>query len=589
MKADAPADLRRTLPETAPDMARSAPRNAGDGAHWQVCIVGAGPTGLILANLLGAHGVRVLLLERQAGTVDEPRAVTIDDESLRTVQATGLIEPVLQHVVQGYGVHYYSWRKRVFARIEPASTEYGYAKRNAFRQQVLVRQLRDGLARHAGVDLRFGHALESFRQDLAGVALTVRSGERTSVLHCDWLVACDGGRSGVREQLGITLEGGSYDEKWLIADLLQRRSAFRHTRTYCDPRRPAIRLPGPDGTLRYEFMLHPGEDPEQMLDEARIRGWIAEREPSDAQLPLARKVVYAFHARIAPRWRVDRVLLAGDAAHLTPPFAGQGMNSGVRDAANLAWKLAAVVQGASPQLLDSYEQERKPHAWWLIRMAVRIGAFMQPKSVFAAALAQAALKLLGLVPVARDYILQLRFKPRPRFAEGFFVPHPVRGAVVPSGQLLPQPWVELKGGCRVRLDDVLGQGFALLHWTDGGGPPTAPTGPGVPVSMRHIGLLRQSDDFIAGSADEVEASATNVVVRDCDGVLASVLDSARARGVVLRPDRYVLAYLPGGAADGESTGLGPALALLATVSMPSLTTPAPSHTAPQAGALHDAI
>jgi 3-(3-hydroxy-phenyl)propionate hydroxylase len=316
----------------APLPLSSMPALSG-GTHFPVVIVGAGPTGLMLANLLAMQGVNALVIERSTNTVGEPRAVTIDDESLRTVQATGLIGEVLPHVVQGYGVHYYSWRGKEFARIEPNAMEHGFPKRNAFRQQVLVGQLRDGLQRFAGSAIWFGHELVKFRDegDAGGaVHLELRHDGETRHISCNWLVACDGGRSGVREQLGISLTGSTYDEKWLIVDLLERSSAFRHTRTWCDPARPAIRLPGPDGTLRYEFMLHEGEDPDEMLDEARVRSWIHAREPADAQLAITRKVVYAFHARVAGKWKSGRVLLAGDAAHLTPPFAGQGMNSGVR-------------------------------------------------------------------------------------------------------------------------------------------------------------------------------------------------------------------------------------------------------------------
>ena len=293
-------------------------------AHYAVVIVGAGPTGLILANLLGVYGVKALLLEQNLRTVDEPRAVTIDDESLRTVQATGLINRILPDIVQGYAVHYYSWTNTLFARIEPRTTEYGYPKRNAFRQPMLTSQLNEWLQRFGHVKTLFGHALSSFSQDAQAVRLEVLHHGAMKAFTCDWLVACDGGHSPVRERLGIPLTGSSYAVRWLIVDLLDRKTAFRHTRTYCDPARPAIRLPGPHGTLRYEFMLHAGEDPQQALDEAQLRGWIAQREPSDAQLPIARKVVYTFHARVAERWRDGRVFLAGDAAHLTPPFAGQG-------------------------------------------------------------------------------------------------------------------------------------------------------------------------------------------------------------------------------------------------------------------------
>jgi 3-(3-hydroxy-phenyl)propionate hydroxylase len=497
----------------------------------------------MLANLLGRQGVETLVIERNTSTVGEPRAVTIDDESLRTVQATGLITEVLPHVVQGYGVHYYSWRGKVFARIEPQAMEHGFPKRNAFRQQVLVGQLRDGLRRFSGSAIWFGHELVKFHDDGDsgnGVQLELRHGGETKHIRCDWLVACDGGRSGVREQLGIPLTGSSYDEKWLIVDLLERNSAFRHTRTYCDPARPAIRLPGPDGTLRYEFMLHEGEDPDDMLDEARVRGWIHAREPVDAQLPITRKVVYAFHARVANRWKAGRVLLAGDAAHLTPPFAGQGMNSGVRDAANLAWKLAAVVQGRLPaSLLDSYETERKPHAWSLIQMAVRIGTFMQPKSVPAAMLTQGALKLFSVFPPVRDYVLQLKFKPKPRFFEGFFVPRHAAAALVPAGQLLPQPQVELPGGTQAALDDVLGSGFALLSLADAESSAVAAARAALAsagLDCRHIPVVAQSDDFL-------QRAETDTTLRDCGGTLEAIIRSAGAQAVLLRPDRYVLAYL----------------------------------------------
>ncbi len=527
----------------------NAPLSAGsllkidDDNHFPVVIIGAGPTGLMLANLLGVQGIRTLVIERSINTVGEPRAVTIDDESLRTVQATGLINAVLPSVVQGYGVHYYSWRNREFARIEPSSMENGFPKRNAFRQQVLVGQLRDGLQRFDHANIWFGHELVGFRDEgLAGEAvhLELRHGGETKHISCQWLIACDGGRSPVREQLGIKLTGSTYDEKWLIVDLLNRSSAFRHTRTYCDPVRPAIRLPGPEGTLRYEFMLHEGEDPEQIVEEDVVRSLIHAREPADAQLVIARKVVYAFHARVAERWRVGRVFLAGDAAHLTPPFAGQGMNSGVRDAANLAWKVAAVVKGQMPaSLLDTYEPERKPHAWSLIQMAVRIGQFMQPKSRLAAMLTQGALKVASIYKPVRDYVLQLKFKPKPRFFEGFFVAGEARDAIVPAGQLLPQPMVELQGGAHVLLDDVLGEGFALLTLAGSRAVGWPDDLRAAGLACKHLAVVAKSDDFLRLPGD---TGVPDTVLQDFTGTLENILRSAGADAVLLRPDRYVLAY-----------------------------------------------
>lgn len=503
--------------------------------RYPVVIVGTGPTGLVLAHLLVRQGVEVLVIDRNPGTVAEARAVSIDDESLRTIQSAGMIDRVFPSIVPSYGVHYYSWRHRLFAKIEPTSTEFGFPKRNAFRQDVLVRQLCEGLqerqAQGQGVEVRFGHELVRFEDRGEFVQLEIQTPQGLRQVRADWLVACDGGRSTVREALGIAMEGSTYRQRWCIVDLIGRSNAFRHTRTYCDPVRPAIRLPGPDATVRYEFMLKPGENDEFALDETRLRAWIAQREPSDARLKIMRKVVYTFHARMATRWRAGRILLAGDAAHLTPPFAGQGMNSGVRDAANLAWKLAAVLQGrAGESLLDTYEMERKPHAWSLIRMALRIGSFMQPASVLGAALFQGALKLVCLVPAARDYILHLKFKPKPRFYEGFFDASCGAGSPVPPGQLFPQPRMQQPGGSEVLLDEWLGPGFSILQWADS--PELAwPAG----LQARVVKVLRQEDDFLPGLQAQV---------RDVSGVIGRLLAQAGAGAVVIRPDRHVLAYCP---------------------------------------------
>ena len=510
--------------------------------HYPVVIIGAGPSGLMLANLLGVYGVETLLIERHSTTVGEPRAVSIDDESLRAVQNAGALGRVLPDIVQGYGVHYHALSGKVFARILPTSREYGYAKRNAFRQPLFESAVFDALKRFPQVSVRMNHELIDFVDANDKVECTLKHEDGTRQVTCDWLVACDGGRSTVREKLGIPMRGATFAERWLIVDLTHRLDAFPHTRTYCDPARATIRLPGPHGTLRYEFMLHPDEDAEQMLDETRIRAWMHERVATDADLPIVRKVVYTFHARMAAAWRKGRVFLAGDAAHLAPPFAGQGMNSGVRDACNLAWKLAAVARGElGPRLLDTYAVERAPHAWALIRMALRIGFFMQPKSRFSAVLMQGALRVISLYPPARDYVLQLKFKPKPRFRSGFFVPDAAPGSLssetMRAGQLLAQPQVELQSGERVLLDEVLGDGFAYIGRSAPPGVPAALREAFVGLPMRFLWLASTQQPLVRDAAQD------GIVVRDCDGVLESLLNEAGAQALLLRPDRYVLAFL----------------------------------------------
>lgn len=278
----------------------------------QVVVVGAGPTGLTLANILGMHGVRTLLVERNDSTVAEPRAVSIDDETLRTMQYIDLVDVVRRRIVPGYGSHYLSARGSCFAKVLPDTLEYGYPRRSAFRQPVLEEQLREGLKRFPCVETRFSTSAERVEDQGNGVRVHLGSrpqGDGATMVNAQYVVACDGARSPIRESLGIAMSGNTYDSRWLIVDLIGSTDRFRHTRVFCDPARPGLQLPGPDGTRRYEFMLLPGEDPDAFLAEANVRALLARHSAEDARLTIARKVVYHFHARIAERWRAGRVFL----------------------------------------------------------------------------------------------------------------------------------------------------------------------------------------------------------------------------------------------------------------------------------------
>ncbi|MGH7821996.1 MAG: bifunctional 3-(3-hydroxy-phenyl)propionate/3-hydroxycinnamic acid hydroxylase, partial [Candidatus Binatia bacterium] len=370
-----------------------------------VLVVGAGPTGLVLANLLGRAGVSTLLVERNAETVSEPRAVSIDDESLRTLQTIGLADAMRQHLLWSTGYNYIAPSGRCFARIEPTTTEYGYPRRSNFHQPTLERILRQGLERFREVSVSFGHELESLRQDEDGVsARLVTPGGDAVEARADWLVACDGARSTVRTLVGIGMVGSTYEQQWLIVDTANDTDGYRHSRFFCNPRRPTVSVPGPGRTRRWEFMLRPGESAEEMLEPQAVRALLRPHR-GDALAEIVRTAVYTFHARVAERWSERRIFVAGDAAHLTPPFAGQGMNIGIRDATNLAWKLAAVSRGAiGPRLLESYERERRDHAWRMILLAVRIGWVMMPTSAWRARLMTAVLGALSAVPSVRDWV-----------------------------------------------------------------------------------------------------------------------------------------------------------------------------------------
>jgi 3-(3-hydroxy-phenyl)propionate hydroxylase len=511
--------------------------------HWPVIIVGAGPTGLTLASLLGRYGTDVLIVERNAQTVQEPRAVSIDDESLRTMQSVGIINALIPKIVLGYGSHYFSPGGRRFLTVKPTTLEYGYPRRNAFRQPVLEKMLQDNLARHASVAARFETELVEFAQGASAVNVRLRSASGLDDLSCDYLVACDGSRSFVRQSLGIDMHGSTFRERWLIVDLEQTTDPTRDTKVYCNPLRPCLSLPGPNGTRRFEFMLHDGEEDADVLAADNVTK-LLRLYGNDDRAVLRRKVVYTFHARMADRWRDGRVFLAGDAAHFMPPFAGQGMNSGVRDAHNLAWKLAAVVAGQlGDALLDTYETERRDHAAEMTQLAIRMGRVMMPRGRLQALAMQTFFRLLALYPAARSYFAEMKYKPKPRFHRGFLLADdPNAGSLV--GKLFPQALVMTQNGFAL-LDDLLGAGFALLA------PPGTPPQLLAQVSfvdnkpaIRRVAVLDKED------ASPVEPPV--VAARDLRGDLAQLLQAQPAGLYLLRPDRYVAAFFP--VADSQRAG-----------------------------------
>jgi 3-(3-hydroxy-phenyl)propionate hydroxylase len=500
-----------------------------------VVVVGAGPTGLTLANLLGVYGVRTLLVERNAATVGEPRAVSIDDESLRIMQAAGIVNEVLEHVVSGYGSEYFGANGKLFLRVGPTGTPFGYRQRNAFRQPILEAQLRAALQRFPHVTTAFSCALSSFRQEAQQVHASLQGSLNGSV-ECDYLIGCDGAGSTVRDALGARLEGKSYDEPWLILDLKNAPAPSRNTYVFCDSKRPCIALPGPNLTRRFEIKLHPGETAEQML-QPQIVSDLLQRFGADPHSELARKAVYRFHARIANNWGSPRVFLAGDAAHLTPPFAGQGMNSGLRDAQNIAWKLAFVVQGRlSPSLLQSYEIERRDHVQQMIQLAMRMGRVMAPATLWSGAIVQTAFRWLGLWPRIRDYFGQMKFKPPPRFHRGFLLLERFGRGRALVGCLLPQPRVRRADTQSVLLDEVLGNGFSLLCGEqDLEASLQLARTPGLEhLSLRCVAIAVAGQ---TGQFGDVE------VVADEGGELREPLASCRGHVLLIRPDRYVAAVL----------------------------------------------
>lgn len=500
---------------------------------YDVVVVGAGPIGLMLANLLGVHGMSTLVIERNAAPADAPRAVALDDEGMRTLQLGGLDEAVSPHMLLGYDHRLFGRNGQLLLEVNPAGREHGYAKRNRFHQPILEKHLLAGIARFADSEVRFGAALTGFEAADDDVVLTVDGSAGLSRLRTRFLVGCDGGNSTVRRLAGIKMLGESHPESWIVIDTENNPDNARFSRAIGDPRRPSVNVPGTEGRRRYEFMLLPGEDPEEAVSAASVARLLAPHcDP--AQVRIVRQTVYSFHSLVADRFSVDRrIFLAGDAAHMMPPFQGQGMNSGMRDAALLAWRLAAVVDGQlGASVLDSYETERLPHAREMILLSQRVGRVLMTHSHAKARLRDLAFKLLSRLPATGSYLREMRFKPRPVAKEGFFVP-----GQPGAGRLFPQPDVMTRTGRRVRLDDVLGAGFALLMFED-----SIAEARGRWTHPFWSRLRARRVVVLPGGLGEPPAGIDDVI-GDLGGDLRRASGAVAGEAVLLRPDRYVAALL----------------------------------------------
>ena len=431
----------------------------------QVAIAGAGPVGLTIANYLGQMGVSVVLIEKLESLIDYPRAIGIDDEALRAMQAVGLVDNVLPHTTPWHAMRFLTPKGRCFADIQPMTDEFGWSRRNAFIQPQVDAVLYDGLSRFPHVRCLFSREVEAFSQNSDGVTLNVKgSGGERETVRADWLVACDGGASFIRRTLNIPFEGKTAPNQWIVIDIANDPLATPHVYLCCDPVRPYVSAALPHGVRRFEFMVMPGETEAQLSEPHKMRQLLSKVLPDPDNVELIRQRVYTHNARIAERFRVDRVLLAGDAAHIMPVWQGQGYNSGMRDAFNLAWKLALVVNGkAGEALLDSYQQERRDHAKAMIDLSVTAGNVLAPPKRWHGAVRDGVSWLLNYLPPVKRYFLEMRFKPMPQYRDGALLAEG-ESKTSPVGKMFIQPKVTLENGQVTLLDEVIGARFAIIAW-----------------------------------------------------------------------------------------------------------------------------
>lgn len=506
-------------------------------AASSVVIVGAGPTGLTLANLLGGYGIRVDVVEAEADLLDYPRAVGLDDESMRVFQSAGVVDSVLQHTCADHAMRFLGANGKLIAEVAPGMGPYGWSRRHAFIQPLVDRELLDALSRFPHVRVHFGQHVAGFDQDAAEV-LVRSAGERT--WRCAYLVGADGGRSTVRKASGVSFDGSTESTRWLVVDIAGDPLGTPNLYVGCDPRRPYVSIHLPHGVRRLELMMHEGEDQAMADDPVRLRALLAGFVPDATRLDIIRARVYTHHARVAGRFRAGRVLLAGDAAHLMPVWQGQGFNSGIRDAANLAWKLAAVLRGHSgAALLDTYDAERRPHATAMVNLSAFVGRIISPTHSSVARLRDAVFLGLGAVPSVKRYVTEMRFKPMPRYETGAVANldgPPAKDS--PVGRMFPQPRIVTRNGVVLRLDEALGGWFAVLVWCN-------------PLERVFDGPTRETWRALGARVIEVrpmsqlhwrsptEDESCGEVVGDVDGDVKRWFDQHPVGVVVIRPDRIV--------------------------------------------------
>jgi 3-(3-hydroxy-phenyl)propionate hydroxylase len=471
---------------------------SGDAVlQTDIAIIGCGPVGATLANLLGLLGLDVIVLERGIAVAKRPRAVHLDDEVMRLLQTIGLAEEMLPLMQVGRDTKFVDADERLLMewprprQIGPQGWHASYR----FHQPEFETVLRHGLRRWPGVKLRTPAVVVGVEQSEDAVSLQVQDAgtSELQVVRARYAVGCDGAGSLVRGLIGGQMEDLGFEQRWLAVDAVLRRprpDLGEDSVQYCDPVRPATYIGGSGNRRRWEIAVLPEEDTDSIVQPANVLNllnrWVA---PDDVGLEAT--AVYTFRAAVALRWRAGRLMIAGDAAHLTPPFLGQGLCAGMRDAGNLAWKLGRILRGQDgDSLLDTYQTEREPHVREYIEGAVRLGRLINGATVDV------------VVPACGTEVARMASL-APRLGRGL-----CGGLPEPRGRLAPQPIG--RGG--KGMDDRIGYRFAAVVSADLAGT--------LPVAL--AAMLKQRD-----------------VPLVTDPSYGAWLDGLGVQAVLVRPDRYI--------------------------------------------------
>lgn len=511
--------------------------SSSDTYDADVAIIGYGPSGVVAASYLGMAGISTVVLEKDKDLYVRARAVTVNDWTLRIFQDFGIDERVKADMDPCRCITWKTYANKLVFRIHPKPDVLGHPSAMMIYQPELEAEIRRNAEKYTSLDVRFGHRFTGLAPTAEGMTVSATGadgGEYT--LRVRYVLGADGGSSLVRQAVGLEMVGETRPRRWLVIDgkVLNWWPECNELVFWADPERPVVDIPLAKGNHRWEIPLSAGETDKDYDTEESIWPLLKMLGIDERNARITGWAFYSHHLRHLDEWREGRTVLIGDAAHLMPPWAGQGMQSGIRDAQNAAWKLEALSKGLiGDGLLDTIQAERWPHVRMLTEMSARLGQLVEAdKPAFVKlrnAVGPFAMRLPGVNKVLQPNSEQNRFD------RGWVTGTPSRKNAL--GRMIPQPEVYDSRGRVMPLDNRIGQGFVVL---------------GLDKDPRAAMTQKQRDDwtrlgarFMTVQRSSATSNETDIIV-DHTGSLRAWLARFRTSVVVVRPDRFVAAADPTG-------------------------------------------